>query len=86
MTENAAIPTLKAFSLRAYNPKQVIIAGGDQEAVAISPSGVVLASIDLPALPTHALILEDFSGDGLTDFIPGTAVRRCYSVEARLSL
>uniref|UniRef100_A0A453SSW9 FG-GAP repeat-containing protein n=1 Tax=Aegilops tauschii subsp. strangulata TaxID=200361 RepID=A0A453SSW9_AEGTS len=69
MTENTVIPTLKAFSLRAYDPKQVIIAGGDQEVVVISPSGGLLASIDLPAPPTYALILEDFSGDGLTDFM-----------------
>ncbi|XP_015689377.1 uncharacterized protein LOC102718059 [Oryza brachyantha] len=69
MTENIVVPTLKAFSLRAYDPKQVIIAGGDLEAVVISPSGGLLASIELPAPPTHALVLEDFSGDGLTDII-----------------
>ncbi|XP_047048597.1 uncharacterized protein LOC124653579 [Lolium rigidum] len=69
MMENIVVPTLKAFSLWAYDPKQVIIAGGDQEAVVISPSGSLLASIELPAPPTHALILEDFSGDGLTDVI-----------------
>lgn len=67
--ENVVVPTLKTFSLRAYDPKQVIIAGGDQEAVVISPDGSLLTSIDLPAPPTHALILEDFSGDGLTDVI-----------------
>uniref|UniRef100_A0A453MNQ3 FG-GAP repeat-containing protein n=1 Tax=Aegilops tauschii subsp. strangulata TaxID=200361 RepID=A0A453MNQ3_AEGTS len=69
MMENVVVPTLKTFSLRAYDPKQVIIAGGDQEAVVISPDGSLLTSIDLPAPPTHALILEDFSGDGLTDVI-----------------
>ena len=63
------VPTLKAFSLRAYDPKEVIIAGGDQEAVVLSPSGAILAIIELPAPPTHALILEDFSGDGLTDMV-----------------
>ena len=70
--ENVVVPTLKAFSLRAYDPRQVIIAGGDQEAVVISPSGSLLASIELPAPPTHTLILEDFSGDGLTDVIWGS--------------
>ncbi|KAM3213579.1 hypothetical protein ACQJBY_066150 [Aegilops geniculata] len=69
MTENAVIPTHKAFSLHAYDPKQVIIASGDQEAMVISPYGVLLASIDLPAPLTHALILKVFSGDGLTDVI-----------------
>nr|CAD1843570.1 unnamed protein product [Ananas comosus var. bracteatus] len=29
----------------------------------------ILTSIELPAPPTHALLLEDFSGDGLTDII-----------------
>ncbi|KAL6603393.1 hypothetical protein ACP70R_043754 [Stipagrostis hirtigluma subsp. patula] len=69
MMENIVVPTLKAFSLRAYDPKEVIIAGGDQEAVVISPSGSILTFIELPAPPTHVLILEDFSGDGLTDII-----------------
>ncbi|CAN6162583.1 unnamed protein product [Urochloa humidicola] len=73
MMENIVVPTLKAFSLRAYDPKQVIIAGGDQEAVVLSPSGGILAIIELPAPPTHALILEDFSGDGLTDMVVVTS-------------
>ncbi|AQK72122.1 FG-GAP repeat-containing protein [Zea mays] len=33
---NIVVPTLKAFSLRAYDPKEVTIAGGDQEAVVLS--------------------------------------------------
>jgi len=73
MMENIVVPTLKAFSLRAYDPKEVIIAGGDQEAVVLSPSGAILAMIELPAPPTHALILEDFSGDGLTDMVVVTS-------------
>ncbi|CAN6192339.1 unnamed protein product [Urochloa humidicola] len=73
MMENIVVPTLKAFSLRAYDPKQVIIAGGDQEAVVLSPSGGILDIIELPAPPTHALILEDFSGDGLTDMVVVTS-------------
>jgi hypothetical protein len=59
MMENIVVPTLKAFSLRAYDPKEVIIAGGDQEAVVLSPSGGILAMIELPAPPTHAHLLED---------------------------
>ncbi|GJN39428.1 hypothetical protein PR202_gb28546 [Eleusine coracana subsp. coracana] len=69
MMENIVVPTLKAFSLRAYDPKEVIVAGGDQEAVVISSAGSILAIIELPAPPTHVLVLEDFSGDGLTDII-----------------
>ncbi|KAK3131349.1 hypothetical protein QOZ80_6BG0505260 [Eleusine coracana subsp. coracana] len=69
MMENIVVPTLKAFSLQAYDPKEVIVAGGDQEAVVISSAGSILAIIELPAPPTHALVLEDFSGDGLTDII-----------------
>ncbi|KAL0904280.1 hypothetical protein M5K25_026367 [Dendrobium thyrsiflorum] len=70
MAEEAKIvPTLKAFSLRAHDNKEVIIAGGDQEAVVISPGGSFLSSIELPGSPTHALVLDDFSGDGFTDII-----------------
>lgn len=67
--EAMVVPTFKVFSLQAHNDKQVIIAGGDQEAVVISPGGSLLTSIELPGSPTHALILEDFSGDGFTDII-----------------
>lgn len=63
------VPTLKAFSLRVHDNQQMILAGGDQEAVVISPGGSILTSIDLPAPPTHALVCEDFSNDGLTDVI-----------------
>nr|CAB3469143.1 unnamed protein product [Digitaria exilis] len=73
MMENIVVPTLKAFSLRAYDPREVIIAGGDQEAVVLSPSGGILAIIELPAPPTHALIMEDFSGDGLADMVVVTS-------------
>lgn len=73
MMENIVVPTLKVFSLRAYDRKEVIIAGGDQEAVVLSPSGGILAIIELPAPPTHALIMEDFSGDGLTDMVVVTS-------------
>ncbi|KAH9711170.1 FG-GAP repeat-containing protein [Citrus sinensis] len=70
MTEaSTVVPTLKAFSLRVHDNQQMILAGGDQEAVVISPGGSILTSIDLPAPPTHALVCEDFSNDGLTDVI-----------------
>ncbi|KAG2263450.1 hypothetical protein Bca52824_070529 [Brassica carinata] len=51
----------------------MILAGGDQAAVIISPGGSVLASIELPSQPTHALITDDFSNDGLTDVIVMTS-------------
>ncbi|CAG7865162.1 unnamed protein product [Brassica rapa] len=35
--------------------------------------GSALASIDLPFQPTHALICDDFSNDGLTDVIVMTS-------------
>ncbi|XP_059437498.1 uncharacterized protein LOC132170512 [Corylus avellana] len=69
MDAGVVIPTLKAFSLRVHDNQEVILAAGDQEAVVISPGGSLLASVDLPAAPTHALICEDFSNDGLTDLI-----------------
>jgi hypothetical protein len=34
--ENIVVPTLKAFSLHVYDPKEVTIAGVDQEAVVLS--------------------------------------------------
>jgi hypothetical protein len=36
LMENIVVPTLKAFSLHVYDPKEVTIAGGDQEAVVLS--------------------------------------------------
>lgn len=69
MEAGTVVPTLKAFSLRGGDNQQMILAAGEQEAVAISPGGSILASVDLPAPPTHALICEDFSNDGLTDLI-----------------
>lgn len=69
MESGKVVPTLKAFSLRAHDNQHMVLAGGDQEAVVISPGGSVLTSIDLPAPPTHALLCEDFSNDGLTDLI-----------------
>ncbi|XP_062102505.1 uncharacterized protein LOC133812717 [Humulus lupulus] len=69
MEAGTVIPTLKAFSLRVHDNREVILAAGEQEAVVISPGGSILASIELPAPPTHALVSEDFSNDGLTDLI-----------------
>ncbi|OMO56951.1 hypothetical protein CCACVL1_26096 [Corchorus capsularis] len=67
------VPTLKPISLRVHDSQQMILAAGDQTGVIISPGGSILASIDLPAPPTHALITEDFSNDGLTDLIVVTS-------------
>ncbi|KAJ0040071.1 hypothetical protein Pint_28361 [Pistacia integerrima] len=69
MEANLVVPTLKAFSLRVHDNQQMILAAGDQEAVVLSPGGSILTSVDLPAPPTHALVCEDFSNDGLTDLI-----------------
>ncbi|PQM37429.1 uncharacterized protein Pyn_08740 [Prunus yedoensis var. nudiflora] len=69
MESGIVIPTLKSFSLRVHDNQQVILAAGEQEAVVISPGGSILTSVDLPAPPTHALVTEDFSNDGLTDLI-----------------
>ncbi|KAJ8764530.1 hypothetical protein K2173_006270 [Erythroxylum novogranatense] len=73
MEAGTVVPTLKAFSLRAHDSQQMILAAGDQEAVVISPRGSRQTSIDLPAPPTHALICDDFSNDGLTDLIVMTS-------------
>ncbi|KAK9164271.1 hypothetical protein Syun_005173 [Stephania yunnanensis] len=63
------VPTLKVIPLGRHDHQQVILAAGDQEAVVLSPGGSQLTTLDLPAPPTHALICEDFSNDGLTDII-----------------
>ncbi|KAL9670177.1 hypothetical protein QQ045_007728 [Rhodiola kirilowii] len=73
MESGTIVPTLKAFSLRVHDKQEIIIAAGDQEAVVLSPGGSILASVDLPAPPTHALLTEDFSSDGLTDLIVVTS-------------
>ncbi|XP_068646390.1 uncharacterized protein [Aristolochia californica] len=73
MMEDGIVPTLKAVSLSAGDDQEVILAAGDQEAVIISPGGVQLTNIDLPSPPTHALVTEDFSNDGLTDIIVVTS-------------
>lgn len=69
MESGKVVPTLKAFTLRKHDNQELILAAGDQEALVISSGGSILASIDLPAPPTHALVNEDFSNDGLTDLI-----------------
>lgn len=69
MEAAVVVPTLKAFSLRVHDNQEVILAAGEQEAILISPGGSILTSLELPATPTHALIAEDFSNDGLTDLI-----------------
>ncbi|GER40391.1 FG-GAP repeat-containing protein [Striga asiatica] len=67
----AVVPTLKPFPLRTHDTvaEPLILAAGDQEAVVLSPGGSTLAAFDLPAPPTHALVCQDFSGDGLTDIV-----------------
>nr|KYP66914.1 hypothetical protein KK1_013225 [Cajanus cajan] len=69
MEGGQVIPTLKPLSLRLHDNQEMILAAGEQEAVVISPGGSLLATIELPAPPTHVLICEDFSNDGLTDLI-----------------
>ncbi|KAL4351814.1 hypothetical protein GQ457_06G039990 [Hibiscus cannabinus] len=69
MEGGLVIPTLKPISLQVHDNQQMVLAAGEQAAVIISPAGSILASVDLPATPTHALITEDFSNDGLTDLI-----------------
>ncbi|GAB4848510.1 hypothetical protein Ancab_003217 [Ancistrocladus abbreviatus] len=69
METGMVVPTLKPLSLRVHDNQQMILAGGDQEAIIISPGGSIMTTVDLPAPPTHALVCEDFSNDGLTDLI-----------------
>ncbi|KAK4754079.1 hypothetical protein SAY87_002183 [Trapa incisa] len=64
-----AVPTLKPFSLRSHDAQLFILAAGEQEAVILSAGGSTQATIDLPSPPTHTIITEDFSNDGLTDLI-----------------
>ncbi|XP_048335158.2 uncharacterized protein LOC107407575 isoform X2 [Ziziphus jujuba] len=83
MEAGTVVPTLKAFSLRGHDNQQMILAAGEQEAVVISPGGSILASVDLPAPPTHALVCEDFSNDGLTDIILVTSTGMYGFVQTR---
>lgn len=69
MTESNVVPTLKAVPLRQHDSQLMILAAGDQEAVVLSPGGSPLTTVELPAPPTHALVCDDFSNDGLTDLI-----------------
>lgn len=69
MMESNVVPTLKAFPLRQHDPQLMILAAGDQEATVLSPGGSSLTTVELPAPPTHALVCDDFSNDGLTDLI-----------------
>ncbi|KAG5245558.1 FG-GAP repeat-containing family protein [Salix suchowensis] len=46
MEGGMVVPTLKAFSLRAHDTQQMILAAGDQEASVISPGGSLQASVD----------------------------------------
>ncbi|KAJ7953063.1 FG-GAP repeat-containing protein [Quillaja saponaria] len=69
MESGMVIPTLKPLSLRTQDNQEMILAAGEQEAVVISPGGSLLALLELPGSPTHTLISEDFSNDGLTDLI-----------------
>lgn len=63
------VPTLKPFTLRVHDNQDLILVAGDQEAAVISPGGSLLTTVDLPAPPTHALVCDDFSNDGLTDLV-----------------
>lgn len=67
------IPTLKVMSLRVHGPPQLILVAGENEAVVLSPSGSQLSGFFLPSPPTHALVVADFSGDGLNDLIVATS-------------
>lgn len=69
MEGGLVIPTLKPLPLGVHDNQEMILAAGEQEAVVISPGGSILAKIELPGSPTHVLIREDFSNDGLTDLI-----------------
>ncbi|GMH24022.1 hypothetical protein Nepgr_025865 [Nepenthes gracilis] len=73
METSMVVPTLKPFSLRVHDNQQMILVGGDQEAIVISPGGSVMATVDLPAPPTNTLVCDDFSNDGLTDLILATS-------------
>lgn len=73
MMESVTVPTLKAISLKRHGKQEMILASGELEAVIISPGGSELATVDLPGPPTHALIVEDFTNDGLNDIIVVTA-------------
>lgn len=74
ITVDRIVPSLKAMPLRVHGPPDVILVAGEHEAVLLSPSGSQLTSVYLPSAPTHALIVADFSGDGLNDLIVVTSI------------
>lgn len=74
ITMEKIVPTLKAISLRVHGPQDVILVAGEHEAVLLSPSGSQMTSLYLPSAPTHALLVDDFSGDGLNDIIVITSI------------
>ncbi|KAI9081271.1 hypothetical protein K1719_036771 [Acacia pycnantha] len=74
MKVGAVVPTLKPLCLHVHDHnhnhnQEVILAAGEQEAAVISAGGSLLATFELPGPPTHTLISEDFSNDGLTDVV-----------------
>ncbi|XP_047310479.1 uncharacterized protein LOC124914052 [Impatiens glandulifera] len=76
MEVGKVVPTLKALSLRVKKDLEdddeevtMILAAGEQEAVVISPGGMIVASVGLPSPPSHRVITVDFSNDGLIDLI-----------------
>ncbi|EPS63979.1 hypothetical protein M569_10795, partial [Genlisea aurea] len=72
MESRRVVPTLLPFPLKRHDDgrrQRLILAAGEQEAVVISPGGSVKATVELPAPPTHAVVVDDFSNDGLNDLI-----------------
>ncbi|KAL3844707.1 hypothetical protein ACJIZ3_002110 [Penstemon smallii] len=72
MRKSSVVPTLKTFRLRVHDIQELILVAGDQDAVVLSPGGRLLSTVHLPVPPTHALVTDDFSNDGLTDLILAT--------------
>ncbi|KAJ9504613.1 hypothetical protein QJQ45_030487, partial [Haematococcus lacustris] len=65
-------PTLKPFALHTHGTPTTILAAGASAAVLLSAHGHALDTVWLPSPPMQPLVVGDFDGDGLTDFMAVT--------------
>lgn len=72
VSADGATPTLVPFLLRHGGHAEAVLAAGAGGANVLSPSGVVLVSLPLPAMPLGPMQAMDIDGDGFTDLVVRT--------------